>query len=330
MMKKMFTVLLTLTVLFSVTLLGSGKVALRLAHFGMQGDPGYDAAEAFKKEVEEKSGGAITIQIYPNNELGNPPEIIEQTKLGAIDASLVTQGSLDKYSKKFALLVTPFAFRSYEHAYKVQDGPFYEWTKNDLEAQNMHLVGSWDYGFRNLTNSKRPVKVPDDVKGLKIRTPPEIQQLAAMEALGANVQQISFTELVPALKQHTVDGQENPLTTIYTNKLWEVDQKYLSITHHVYQSLNLVFSKATWDKLSPEHKAIIETASKNAGQGMRDVVKNAEAKYIKLLEEKGIQTEYPDIEEFAKRMGPAYKKMAEYVGSQALLDEFLKMVEDAK
>jgi tripartite ATP-independent transporter DctP family solute receptor len=303
---------------------------LKLAHFGTVGDPGTDAAESFKKEVEEKTGGSVIIEIYPNNELGNPPEIIEQVKIGVIDSCLLTQGSIDKYSKKFALLVTPFVFKSYDHAYKVLDGPFFEWTKNELEAFDMHLVGGWDYGFRNLTNSKRPVVHPDDAKGLKIRTPPEIQQKSAIEALGAEVQIVSFSELIPALKQHTVDGQENPLSTIYSNKLWEVDQKYLTITHHVYQSINLIFSTPSWNKLSAEQKAIIETASKNASAAMRKVVQNSEEDYIKKLEDNGVQVVRPDFDEFKAKMGPAYKQMEEYVGDPKLVEEFLKMVEDAK
>ncbi|MGF6906851.1 TRAP transporter substrate-binding protein [Fusobacterium sp. PH5-44] len=329
-MKKIFVLTLSLIFLLSFSLLGANKITIKLAHFGALGDPGYDAAEAFKKEVEEKSNGSLLVEIYPNNELGNPPEILEQVKLGAIDSCLVTQGSLDKYSKKFALLVTPFVFKDYKHAYKVLDGPFYDWTKNELDAHNMHLVGSWDYGFRHLTNSKKPVVNPDDVKGLKIRTPPEIQQVVCMEALGADVQQISFTELLPALKQHTVDGQENPLATIYTRKLWEVEQKYLTMTHHVYQSLNLVFSTPAWNKLSDEQKAIIETASKNASTSMREVVQKSDEEYVAKLKEQGVEVVFPNFDDFAAKMEPARKKLAEYVGDPKLMEEFLKMVEDAK
>jgi len=329
-MKKILALIFSMVMLVSFSAFGSGKITLKLAHFGAMGDPGYDAAEAFKKEVEEKSGGNIIIEIYPNNELGNPPEILEQVKLGAIDSCLVTQGSLDKYSKKFALLVTPFVFKNYEHAYKVLDGPFFEWTKNELDQYNMHLVGNWDYGFRHLTNFKRPVVNPDDVKGLKIRTPPEIQQVACMEALGADVQQISFTELLPALKQNTVDGQENPLATIYTRKLWEVNQKCLTMTHHVYQSLNLVFSTPAWSKLSDDQKAIIETASKNASAAMRQVVQKSDEEYVTKLKEQGVEVVFPNFDDFAAKMEPAHKKLSEYVGDPKLMEEFLKMVEDPK
>lgn len=304
-------------------------IEMKLAHYAAVDHPGGVAAQQFADKVEERTNGAIKITVYPNNELGAPDEILEQNILGAVDMSLGTQGSLDKYSKKFATVMLPFVFDDYQHAYDVLDGPFYDWTVNDLNEQGLVFIGSWDYGFRNLTNSKTPVNTPADVFGLKIRTPGEIQLQSCMEALGSNVQKIAFNELFLSLKQGVVDGQENPLAVIYFNKYYEA-QKYLAMTNHVYNSMNLVISQVTWDKLTPEQQEIIREESKNAATFMRSEIQSSEDEYVKLLEEAGMEVTYPNRDEFAALMEPSYKAIAEYCGNQEYIDTFLQMVEDCK
>ena len=168
----------------------------------------------FAEAVEKRTNGKIKVTIYPNNALGSPPEVLEQNILGAVDMSLPTQGQLGKYSKKFNCVMLPFMFANYAQADKVLDGPFIEWAVPDLEKAGLVFLSNWEWGFRNLTNNKRPVNNPEDVKGLKVRTPPELPTQAAMEALGAVVATINFNELQMALKQGVVDGQENPVAVI--------------------------------------------------------------------------------------------------------------------
>jgi len=303
-------------------------IVMKLGHFAAVDHPAHKAALMFAENVEKRTHGAIKIQIFPDNQLGSPPEMLEQNILGAIDMSLGTQGQLDKYSKKFAVVMLPFVFKDYEHAYKVLDGPFMKWAAPDLEKQGLIFLANWEYGFRNLTNNVRPINTPDDVKGLKIRTPPEIQLQAAMEALGAIVTKIAFPELYMALKQGVVDGQENPLSVIYHNKYYET-QKYLAITNHVYNSMVHVMSKKVWDKLTPEQQTIIKEESKKAGDFMRKEIQEEEKTLIKKLEEKGMQVTRPDLAPFRAKMGPAYAKIAEYAGKENV-DTFLKMVDSVK
>ena len=179
----------------------SAPILMKLGHFANDTHPGNLAAKQFAENVEKRTKGAVKITVYPNNQLGSPPELLEQNILGAIDMSLGTQGSLDKYSKKFAVVMLPFIFKDYQHAYKVLDGPFVPWAAPDLDKQGLVFLSNWDYGFRNLTNNVRPIEKADDVKGLKLRTPPEIQLQSAMEALGGNVTKIAFPELFMAMKQ---------------------------------------------------------------------------------------------------------------------------------
>lgn len=304
-------------------------ITMKLAHYAAETHPGGVAAQQFADEIYEMTGGDITVEVYPNNELGDPADILEQNIMGVVDMSLGTQGSLDKYSKKFATVMLPFAFDSYEHAYTVLDGPFYEWVKDDMLDQGLVLIGSWDYGFRNLTNSVLPIESASDVAGLAIRTPGEIQLQACMEALGANVQTIAFSELYLSLMQGTVDGQENPLSVIYENKYYEA-QDYLAITNHVYNSMNLVISESVWSTLPTEYQDIITEASANAAATMRQLIQDGEATYIELLEAEGMIVTYPDQSEFADMMESAYATINEYIGNEEYTEYFLQMVDDCR
>lgn len=168
-MKKVFAVVLSLVLLMAASAMAE---TITLAHFGAPGEPVTSAAETFKAKLEELSGGAFTVDIQGNSALGNAKEMVEQTQIGAIQMCLVSQGSLDKYDIRYALVTAPYVFDSYAHAYAVIDGPFAEWVSDGvLESKGLHNLGGWDYGFRCLTNSKVEVKTPADVKGLKIRTP---------------------------------------------------------------------------------------------------------------------------------------------------------------
>lgn len=345
-MKKVFVLVLALMITAVMTACvitpipagdtaGTGATAkavnIILGHFGAPNEPVSSAAETFKKELEKLSGGSITVEIHGASELGNAKEMVEQTAIGAIQACLVSQGSLDKYDIRYALVTAPYVYSGYEHAYAVVDGPFAKWVDDGtLESKGLHNVGPWDYGFRSLTNSVREVKTPADVKGLKIRTPSEIQKVACFESLGADVQQIAFTELITALKQKTVDGQENPLSTIYNNSMWEAEQKYLSLTRHTWEAVNLTISNTFWTGLTSEQRSMIEQASAIARDQMRNEVQNSETDYIQKLKDKDMTVSEVNMDEFKAAMAPAWDKVAEYEGNPDDMEKFLQMVEDEK
>jgi tripartite ATP-independent transporter DctP family solute receptor len=319
-----------LGVLFLVGLAASPSMALELkfGHYAAETHPGHKATLMFAEAVQKRTNGEITVKIYPSNALGSPPEVLEQNKLGAIDMSLPTQGALDKYVREFSVVMMPFVYDNYEHCWRVLDGPFMEWVAPKLEAQNLVFLSNWEWGFRNVTNNVRPVMTPGDMKGLKMRTPPELQLQAAMEACGAVVTKIAFPELYNALKQGVVDGQENPLAVIYHFKIYEV-QKNLALTRHVYNSMVHVMSKMTWDKLTPEQQKIVKEESKRAGQWFRDRMVEEEGELIQKLKDKGMQVTEPDTTKFRAVMQPAYERIAKYAGEENVT-RFLKMVEDAR
>ncbi len=291
----------------------AAPLTLRFAHFGAEDHPSNIAAKQFAARVESRTGGAIKINIFPNNQLGGPPEQAQQIKLGTIDMGLPTQGQLQNYEKAFAAVMLPFVFDSYAHVYRVLDGPAMDWLAPLAEKQGFILLRNWEYGFRNLTNSVRPINAPDDVKGLKIRTPPELQIQASMEALGGVVQAIAFSELYLALAQKVVDGEENPIAVIFYNKYYEV-QKHLALTRHIYNNMIHTVSAITWKKLSPEQQTIFREESKAAGDLMRKLIGDEETDLVKKLGGFGMAVTRPDLAPFRAKMGPAYKRIADFAG----------------
>ena len=290
-------------------------LTLRFAHYVAVDHPANIAAEQFARRVEQRTDGAVRIVIFPNNQLGDPPQEAAQIRAGVIDIGLPTQGQLDKYDKAFAAIPLPFAFESREEVFRVLDGPGMAWLAPLALRQGFVMLRNWDYGFRNITNNLRPINVPDDMKGLRIRTPPEIQIEAAMEALGAQVTPISFAELYLALSQHVVDGEENPVSIIYFNKFYEV-QKNLALTRHVYNNMIHVFSVPAWARLTPAQQQIMREESASAGDLMRRLIGEQEASEIGKIKAAGVAVTTPDRALFRARMGPAWKRVSAYAGAE--------------
>ena len=303
-------------------------IQMKFAHYAEETHPGHLAAKQFAAKVEERTKGQVKIAIYPANVLGSPPEQLEQVRLGAVDMTLPTQGALDKYVKAFSVVMLPFVYDNYDHVHRTLDGPSMDWFAPLAEKEGLIVLSNWEWGFRNLTNSKRPVNKPEDVKGLKIRVPPEIQLQAAMEALGGIVTKIAFPELYMALAQNVVDAQENPIAVIYHNKFYEV-QKNLALTSHVYNNMVHVVSTKTWAKLTPEQQKVFREESKVAGAYMRKAIMAEEADQIAKMGKAGVKVTRPDLAPFRAAMGPAYERIGKYAGEDNV-KKFMKFVEDAR
>ncbi|MGX9419070.1 TRAP transporter substrate-binding protein [Vibrio sp. RC27] len=303
-------------------------VELKLGHFGSEEHPSHIAAMQFAKNVEARTNGEVEVELYPNNALGSPPEVLEQVMLGVVDMSLSGQDQLAKHVPLFDTVSIPFSLSNAEHADRVLDGPFKEWAAPELEKVGLVYLSSWDWGFRQLTNSVRPILTPEDIKGLKIRTPPAMTYQAAMGAIGANVQTISFSELVMAMRQGVVDGQENPIGVIYNLKLYE-SQKYISIINYLYSSMVHVVSQDAWSNLNAEQQQIVREESDSARLLMRKLSRAEELEQIEAMRAQGIQIDEPDLAPFQAMMGPAYDQIKAKVGAENF-DKWIEMTKSVK
>ncbi|MDK9697893.1 MAG: TRAP transporter substrate-binding protein [Siculibacillus sp.] len=318
---------------FAAVLLGSTVAAnaleLKLGHFAADGHPCDVAAKQFKQNVEKRTGGAVTIALYGNNALGSPPEVLEQVLLGAVDMSLSGQDQIAKHLPFYDVISTPFAFKDYATADKIIDGPFKAWADPELAKKGLVHLADWEWGFRQLTNSRQPVMTPADVKGMKIRTPPAFAYQAFVEAAGGNAVTIAFSELVMAMKQGVVDGQENPVGTIYALKLYET-QKYMTIVNYTYSSMVHLVNKKSWDKLTPDQQKILAEESATSAALARKLLRDAEESQIKdLVATKGMVVARPDLKPWKDAMGPAWEKVKARVGADNFT-RFMAMVEAAK
>ena len=301
-------------------------VSLKLGHFASDTHPCGIAAVQFKNNVEKRTNGEVKIELFGNNALGAPPEVLEQVMIGAVDMSLSGQDLLAKHLPFYDVISTPFAFKDYATADKIIDGDFKAWADPELAKKNLVHLSDWEWGFRQLTNSKKPVQTPADLKGMKIRTPPAFAYQAFVEAAGGNAVTIAFSELVMAMKQGVVDGQENPVGTIYDLKLYET-QPYMTILNYTYSSMVHVVNKKSWDKLNAAQQKILAEESAIAAKAARKLLRDNEATQLKDLETtKGIKIARPDLAPWKAAMGPAWDKVKTRVGADNF-KRFMDMVE---
>lgn len=274
------------------------SITLKLAHTGSDSHQYQIGAKEFADLVEKKSDGKINVDIHGNSTLGNEAEAIEQVIDGTIEMTVVAaDSSLANTVPEMNLFGLPYVFEDREHVYEKLDGDSGKKLLGLLDENNMKGLGFWEVGFRHMTNNKKEVNVPDDLKGMKIRVQPAPVWESHMKALGASATPVSFTELYSALDQGLVDGQENPLASIYSMKFYEV-QNYISLTGHNYTPAVVIMSNKAWDKLNDEQKKIIEEAVAEAATYQRDYLTQKDDEIITELKEKGVKFTEPDREAF--------------------------------
>jgi tripartite ATP-independent transporter DctP family solute receptor len=327
-MKRALFVLLAAFCAISFASAADKVIELKFGHYLVENHPGHLAAVEFANAVEKRTNGAVKIIIFPNSKLGNSQEILEQVKLGVVDFAIPTEPAMAKYVEKFNMVGAPFAFKDYAATDKFFAGGFIDWVTPDVEKSGFKYIARWEYGFRNYTTSKRQILKPEDMKGLKIRTPPDFVNSATVTALGGIAQTIAFSELPMALKQGVVDGQENPIATIYSNKMYET-QKYLSILNYTYNSTHLVMNKAAFDRLTPEQQKIIIEEGKKAGDMMRNAIRDEEASQVAELEKLGMVVASPDTAPFKVAAASVYDQLRAKVGD-ANYKTFMTLLDKSK
>ncbi len=284
---------------------------------GIGHPPGHSfvlASEKFKELAEKRSNGRLKVEIFPSSQLGGEREMQEMVSLGTLEMSVT--GVIVIYEPLFALLEAPFLYRDRDHIKKVVESAVVADLGEALIKKGLRLVGFYENGFRNITNSKRAINAPADVQGLKIRTPENLAQVETFKDLGAIATPMAYSELYNAMSQGVVDGQENPLQNIWTGKMFEV-QKHLAMTGHIYNSAYVVASNKFWTGLPADLRKIAEDSMREAGHYQMDLVANLDQKLLNDLKAKGMQVTFPDREAFRKATAPAYEVFYAKFGDRA-------------
>ena len=285
------------------------------------------AASFFKEKVEELTAGEITVEIYPNSELGSEREMSEGVKLGTLEMTIVTtDGTLPAWVPETQVLSIPYIFETKQQAYKVLDDTLQSYFEPLFEAQGFKHLAFCELGFRHFTNNIREVASAEDMKGLSIRVQEAPIWFALIDSLGATATPVAFNELYTALQQGMVDGQENPIPTIASCRFNEV-QQYLCLDGHTYGAESILINLGFYNSLSADYQEAIDQAAAYASEQQRKTVDSNEQKQLADLKAAGmIVCEDPDLASFQE----ATKDLSDRPEVQALVDpELVQMVRDA-
>ena len=277
------------------------------SHYGV-------AVDTFAREVDKRTGGRYKIQNFYAGALGAERESIEGVQLGTLDLTLTSTGPIPNFVPDVAILDIPFLFRDYAQARAVLDGPIGQEMLQKFPPKGIVALAWAENGFRHMTNSKRAVNVPDDLKGLKMRTMENPIHIQAYKQFGILPTPMAFTEVYTALQQGTVDGQENPLSVITAAKLDQV-QKNLTLTGHVYSPALILMNKAQWDKLSAADKQAFQDAAKEAVKANRARIDEDERRVVAELKAHGMTVvEVVDKSKFQTALEPTFVEFGKKFG----------------
>ncbi len=315
--RRLVVVLVTLTLAVSGLALArpagaQQPVVIKLGNVQSTEDTVQTGLKKFAELVNERTKGQVQVQVFPASQLGTEQELLEGVQLGTIHMFEGSTGSVGRFLPDLESFAAPYIWRDPDHMLKVVRGPIgQELADRLVKSKGMRILDlGWLFGNRYLTTKSKPIYKPEDLKGMKIRVQPTGIYLETIKAMGANPTTMDFKEVYLGLQSGVIDGQENPPSVIYTNKLFEV-QKYLMLTAHITQNQAIVINDKFFQSLSPEFRKIITEAAYEAGNYQNDLVLKSEKEYLDKLKEKGMVIVQPDVNAFREATKDVYKKFAD-------------------
>ena len=299
MKRSVFCMAVIVLLFFAATAMAG--INIKLAVVTKPGSAQNIVADKFKELIEARSDGNIKVKVYHSASLGNETEILQQVQMNTIQMAVITGGPFDTFDPITRVINYPFLFKDNDQADEILDGPLGAEILKSLESSKFKGLCFSENGFRNLTNNKRPVKTPDDIKGLKIRVMSSTIHQAIWKALGANPTPMPWP-IYTELEQGVIDGQENPLWVMEVYKFYEI-QKYMTLSRHVYSYHIDVASLDWWNSLSQQDQALIQKTIYEAAVFQRQDNRSKDAARLAMLKEKGMQVvENPDVEAFRAKV----------------------------
>ncbi len=284
-------------------------------------------ARKIKEIVEARSGGRVSVQVATSGTLGDQRTMVENLRNGVLEMTWVTTGFFGSYVPILNVLETGFLFRDSQHSYKVFDGPLGDEVKEMIGKHGVKALGYFEAGMRHITTTNKAINSPEDLTGLKIRTPQSKYHLQTLKYMGANPVAMSFTELYTAMQTGVIDGQENPISNIYSSKFYEVN-KYIAMTGHLHLTHVVMYSDKLWKKLPPDIQAIVQAAVIEAQIVQRAAVRKDDSTLLEELKAHGMQVTYPDRAAFRKLVLPLREEAIREYGPKA--KEWIDRIEATK
>jgi TRAP-type transport system periplasmic protein len=309
----------------AATLLASqamaADVTLRFGHVGNPGSLFEATANHFAECVNGAAGDTVEMQTYGSSQLGTDEQLIQKLKLNQVNFALPST-VMSSVDGRFGIFEMPYIIKDRDHMRRVQD-EMMDTFQGAAEANGYYIVGLAENGFRHITNNVRPINVPDDLRGIKLRTPSGAWRVKMFQQYGANPTPMSFSDVFTALQTGVMDGQENPYTQIASAKFQEV-QKYLSITGHVYTPAYILTSKAQWDGWPDEVKSVLTDCAGQTQDFTYETAVEMEEELLQVIEDAGVEVNEADKNAFIEASQPIYDAFAEEVeGGGEMIDQVL-------
>lgn len=319
---RRLSIVLALGLLLVAVISGVSSAAVLNAKLGHVGAPDHIfeiGAQKFAELVKEKTGGTVIVQTYPGGQLGGDRDMMESLQMGTLEFAI--EGPIDSFVPMASVIPLPYMWKSPEHVYAFLDSPLSDKVYEGLGKMGIVRLANMENGWRLVTSNK-PIKKMSDLDGFKIRTPESPMFRDTFIAFGAKPVPIPFPELYSALQQGVVEGQENPIFHIMTQKFYEV-QKYLAMTRHMYLDAPLLVSQVFWGKLTTDQQKAVKEAAMEATHYQRKVAMEKEAELLKKIQALGVTITKPDLKDFEAAVQPLHKEWAKKFG-----EDYYKQIAD--
>jgi len=322
------SVLSTLAVIAGTTLLAAfpaaAQMEIKLGHVGEPGSLFQKSSDEFATRANAKLGGKAKVVVFGSSQLGGDKELLQKLKLGTVDLALpstVMSSEVDL----FGIFEMPYLVKDREHMKRIERDVVWPSLAPEAEKKGLKILAVWENGYRHITNSKRPINVPDDLKGIKLRVPEGKWRVKMFQAYGANPSPMKFSEVFTALQTGVMDGQENPFTQIYSAKFQEV-QKYLSLTGHVYTPGYLTAGSKKWATLPADVRKILEDTAKETQAYVYQTAASEDADLLGKLKSGGIAVNTPNKDAFIAASKPVYDEFGEEIkGAKQLIEKSIAL-----
>ena len=303
---------------------GAQTIEIKLGHVGEPGSLFQASAEEFAARANAKLGASAKVVVYGSSQLGGDKEMLQKLKLGTVDLALpstVMSSEVDL----FGIFEMPYLVKDREHMKRIEKEIVWPALAPEAEKKGLKLIAVWENGYRHITNNKHAINVPDDLKGIKLRTPNGKWRVKMFQAYGANPSPMKFSEVFTALQTGVMDGQENPFTQIYSARFQEV-QKYLSLTGHVYTPAYLMAGSKKWATLPANVRKILEDTARENQAFVYATAAKQEEELLGKLKASGMQVNTADKAAFIAASKPVYEEFGQEVkGAPPLIDRAIAL-----
>jgi TRAP-type transport system periplasmic protein len=301
-------------------------LSLKFGHVGEPGSLFEASANEFARCANADLGDKAEVQVFGSSQLGSDTELLQKLKLGQVHFALPST-VMSSVDPTFGIFEMPYIIKSREHMKRVEDAVLESKLQPAAQAKGYRIIGVWENGFRHITNNVRPINTPEDLKGVKLRTPKGEWRLKMFQLYGANPSPMAFSEVFTALQTGVMDGQENPYTQIWSAKFQEV-QKYLSVTGHVYTPGYALVSERHYAGLPDDVRSVLDRCGQETQAFVYETAAEMETDLLNKLKEGGIEVNEADKEAFIAASKPIYEEFAASVdGGRELIDTLLKLGE---